>query len=346
MSRPTPDSPLAGLPVAMIDTETTGIDFAAGVHVVSIAVVHLELGTDEEPRVVCDLKVRPPVSIPAEASAVHGITDADVADAPSWAEVRSELVPHLVGRVTAAFNAPYDYRVIAQEQARAGRPPLRWPWLDPLVWAKVVDRYEKGKRLVDVARRRGFMVDAHGAAADAMTAALLMSALLRDGWRKPLGPCHIPRHLRTLEELVLWQRGEALAQELDFARWAARQQRDVSEFPWHQLEGLEPPSMPAAHVPTATCDSCGADILWAVTSAGKRVPLDPQQIDVIAESDAGGAPEVCGRGGGAWVIGYQGAVLVKGYAVPADVRPDLPRRTVRRTHFATCPHADKHRRAA
>jgi hypothetical protein len=66
------------------------------------------------------------------------------------------------------------------------------------------------------------------------------------------------------------------------------------------------------------CRSCGAEIEWAVTPKGRRIPLDPgTRDDGNIQVDAWGT---------AWVVGaWQGD---------------------RVSHFATCPHHDKHRRRA
>lgn len=346
MSRPALETPLAGLPVAMIDTETTGLDFVAGVHVVSLAIVHMTIGSDAEPEVVLHAKVRPPVPIPAEASKVHGITDADVQDAPTWADLRPSLVPHLVGRIPAAFNAPYDYRVIAQEQARVGRHPLAWPWLDVAVPANVVDKFEKGKRLVDVARRRGFVSDAHGAAADAMLAALLLPKLLDEGRNHRRIEQRTPR-FTTLGLYLDWQRASALAREVDLVAYFAKQgRRDPVDCPWHELEGIAAPTARAPEPDTQRCRSCGAPIIWAVTASGKQMPLDPGFLDVVPLSDSNGDPEITGRGSRhRYLVGFDiDARSVSGHALPPDVRPELPRVKVRQSHFASCPNADKHRK--
>ncbi len=61
----------------------------------------------------------------------------------------------------------------------------------------------------------------------------------------------------------------------------------------------------------AQCSSCGADILWAVTPTGNRMPLDPEPSKRV----------VLGR--------KTGQAHVMDTYVP---------------HFSTCPDADEHRR--
>jgi hypothetical protein len=67
-----------------------------------------------------------------------------------------------------------------------------------------------------------------------------------------------------------------------------------------------------------TCTSCGAEIEWAVTAAGKRIPLD-----------VGDTPD------GNLVLLEDGRAIHRSPATTG---------TPRRAHFATCPHARRHRR--
>ena len=59
--------------------------------------------------------------IPAEASAVHGITDADVADCPTFAQVARSLYAWLEGCDIAGFNSNrFDVPMLVEEFLRAG----------------------------------------------------------------------------------------------------------------------------------------------------------------------------------------------------------------------------------
>jgi len=84
---------------------------------------------------------------------------------------------------------------------------------------------------------------------------------------------------------------------------------------------------------SATCATCGAPIIWAVTASGTRMPLDAtpdlERGNVRLFSTGQGEPDV------AYV-----------YATPADARkawiPGSKSGWV--PHFATCPDADMFRR--
>jgi DNA polymerase III epsilon subunit-like protein len=64
-------------PIAIIDFETTGL-IAGADRVVEVSVVRVDPG--EEPRLVLDTLINPQRHV--SATEIHGITDADVADAP------------------------------------------------------------------------------------------------------------------------------------------------------------------------------------------------------------------------------------------------------------------------
>lgn len=99
----------------VLDTETTGLGDDA--EVVEISVI------DAGGQVLLDTLVRPTGPIPAEASAIHGITDAEVAIAPTWAEIHEQLSELVAGRLVIAYGADFDMRLIEQTAARHG---LEW----------------------------------------------------------------------------------------------------------------------------------------------------------------------------------------------------------------------------
>ena len=76
--------------VVYLDTETTG--FGPRAEIVDIGVV------DAGGEVIFESLVRPERSIPREVIAIHGITDADVRDAPRWDELYDHLAPVLKDR--------------------------------------------------------------------------------------------------------------------------------------------------------------------------------------------------------------------------------------------------------
>lgn len=95
---------------AILDTETTGLDDQA--EIVEVAVVACSGET------LLQTLVKPTRPIPPEVTEIHGITDAMVADAPSWLEVQAQLLQILEGRQLVIWHADYDLRLIEQS-ARA-----------------------------------------------------------------------------------------------------------------------------------------------------------------------------------------------------------------------------------
>jgi DNA polymerase-3 subunit epsilon len=95
-----------------LDTETTGLDERAEVVEVSIV--------DIRGSVVFDSLIRPFCPIPPDATAVHGITDTDVAQAPTFADVLLRLSFLLCRRPLCIYNADYDMRVMRQSAKAHG----------------------------------------------------------------------------------------------------------------------------------------------------------------------------------------------------------------------------------
>lgn len=74
-------------------------------------------------RTLLDTLVNPGCPITETATAIHGITDVDVADAPTWDKVLPRLKRITKGRQVLAYNADYDQSVILADTTRAGRKP-------------------------------------------------------------------------------------------------------------------------------------------------------------------------------------------------------------------------------
>jgi DNA polymerase III subunit epsilon len=105
---------LADRPI-YLDTETTGLDNRA--EIVEIAI----LDWDGSPLLYSLVKPRSP--IPAMVTRIHGITDAHVVDAPSWADLWPHVQSTLQGRTIGIYNADFDLRMMAQSNQLA-----RLPW--------------------------------------------------------------------------------------------------------------------------------------------------------------------------------------------------------------------------
>ncbi|GAB3263278.1 3'-5' exonuclease [Arthrobacter pigmenti] len=171
------------LPRAAFDLETTGRDpHQARIVTASIVVV------DGGGSVIAthEWLARPDVEIPAEATAVHGISNRHAQRSGMAPErVAAQVSTVLAGLFDAgtpvmAFNAPYDFTVLNAECARYGViPPQASPVIDPFVLNKEVHRFRKGKRTL-VALCEEYVVDltdAHTSAADALATIRLADCL-------------------------------------------------------------------------------------------------------------------------------------------------------------------------
>lgn len=108
-----------GAPLVVFDLETTGPDRITD-RIVEVAALKVSASGELS---VFETRVNPGVKIPREATAVHGITDADVAEAPSFAEVAPRLVEFLEGCDLAGYNLRgFDIPLLARELERAKAP--------------------------------------------------------------------------------------------------------------------------------------------------------------------------------------------------------------------------------
>lgn len=104
----------------MIDCETTGTDPLQD-RIVSVGVVLVDLGRDDEHRApTLKFTVNPGVSIPAEATAIHAITDDDVEDLDSFGEVAAQLTDFIADRPLVGFNVSFHKRFLNAELKRHG----------------------------------------------------------------------------------------------------------------------------------------------------------------------------------------------------------------------------------
>jgi DNA polymerase III epsilon subunit-like protein len=159
--------PIDQTPVAILDFETTGLSPGRD-RVVEVAVVRVEPG--REPQLVLDSLVNPRRRM--ACTEIHGITDADVADAPEFGEIADDVLAAIGGCALAAYNVYFDMKFLTHELERAGRdgtaPHFCLMYLRPML--------ELGPRctLGDACQEHGIsMGDQHHAAADAMPEAAL-----------------------------------------------------------------------------------------------------------------------------------------------------------------------------
>ncbi|HBJ59207.1 MAG TPA: DNA polymerase III subunit epsilon [Verrucomicrobia bacterium] len=104
-------------PLAIFDIESTGLNPRRD-RIVELAAIKVWPDGHEESR--CWL-LNPTVSIPAETSAIHGITDAIVKDCPTFAEKAKEIYDFFKDADLGGFNSDhYDIPCLEEELLRAG----------------------------------------------------------------------------------------------------------------------------------------------------------------------------------------------------------------------------------
>jgi len=167
---------LRGTTFVVLDLETTGLSRTRD-RVVEAAAVRLRDGRILDSR--CWL-INPGRPIPAAATAVHGIRDADVRQAPAFAAVYPRIAAYIGDGVVVAHNAPFDAGFLVCEAVRGGGPVLTNTWLDSLALCRRLYPEAKRHNLESMARR--FRVKPrryHRAGDDADTLARVLAAVIR-----------------------------------------------------------------------------------------------------------------------------------------------------------------------
>lgn len=177
---------LSNLPIAVVDTETTGLSPSLGHRVVEVAVLRLEKGQEEGH---FSRLVNPGRAIDPGASRVNGIFDDDLVDAPPFAEILPELDQFLQGAVLVAHNAAFDAGFLGMEYFLAGQSipdheasqyRLDNPWLCTMLLARRFF-YFRRNNLGSIARELGVRTSrAHRALNDVYTTAGILKRMLVD----------------------------------------------------------------------------------------------------------------------------------------------------------------------
>jgi len=104
-------------PLVCFDLETTGIDVAKD-RIVQIALIRVE--PDGQRKTLSTL-VNPQRPIPPESTAVHGIKDEHVRNAPSFSQLRAEVEEFVEGADLAGYNmVRFDLPLLEAEVRREG----------------------------------------------------------------------------------------------------------------------------------------------------------------------------------------------------------------------------------
>lgn len=219
----------------VLDTETTGLEHETD------KVVELALVLFRPCEGILDRKswfINPGIPIPAEASAVHHLTDEDVAGCPDFETVMNE-VRGMTGRFDAyvAHNAAFDFGFVPAE----GKPVLCTRRMAMRLWPKLTNTKNQFFRYhlkLDCSEVKGMA--AHRAEADAIVTAKLFGRLLeRIEEYKPevdslealekfssdpllIHTCHLKKHKGKP-----WS--EVATSDPSYLRWMLREMTDMDD---------------------------------------------------------------------------------------------------------------------
>ena len=99
----------------IVDVETTGFGDA---EICELAVI------DQTGRTLISTLIKPAIAIPKEATDIHGITDRDVVNAPTFAEIHPMLFRWTLDENLCAYSLDFDLRMLRQSCDLAALPRL------------------------------------------------------------------------------------------------------------------------------------------------------------------------------------------------------------------------------
>ncbi|AMO19126.1 3'-5' exonuclease [Flavobacterium columnare] len=104
-------------PICFFDLETTGTDISKD-RIVEISIIKVFPNGNKESKTWL---VNPTIPIPLQAAAIHGISDAKVANEPTFAELANQVHNMIKDSDLAGFNSDrFDIPLLAEELLRAG----------------------------------------------------------------------------------------------------------------------------------------------------------------------------------------------------------------------------------
>jgi len=168
---------LRDLTYVVFDTETTGLDPAAGDEVIQLGAIRVVKGRlllDE----TIDQLIDPQRSVPASSVAIHGIAPELLLGQPTILEILPLFQTFAEGAVLVAHNAAFDLRFLNLHQTRTGIV-FRQPVLDTLLLSSIVHPTLGSHSLDAIAERLDIpIVGRHTALGDAIVTAEVLLKLI------------------------------------------------------------------------------------------------------------------------------------------------------------------------
>ncbi|MBE6189707.1 MAG: 3'-5' exonuclease [Alistipes sp.] len=162
-------------PIVFFDLETTGVDTSKD-RIVEISMIKVMPDGSKD---VKTRRVNPEMPIPAEATAVHGITDEDVKNEPTFRQLAKSLAQFIQGCDFGGFNSNrFDLPLLVEEFLRVGVDVD----LKRRKFVDVQTIFHKKEQRTLVAAYKFYcdkdLTDAHSAAADTMATYEVLCAQL------------------------------------------------------------------------------------------------------------------------------------------------------------------------
>ena len=159
-----------------IDVETANNNIAS---ICQVGLVRFIAGktTNEQASIL----VNPSGSFDPHNVNIHGITECDVADAPTFDQAYEEIVWYMSGAICVS-HTNFDRRAIENAIARYGLAPIQCEWLDSLMVARMVWKQRSRYDLKSLCRMIGHQFRHHDALEDAKACGyVLLAAVEQSG---------------------------------------------------------------------------------------------------------------------------------------------------------------------
>jgi DNA polymerase-3 subunit epsilon len=249
-------------PIIFLDIEATGTDTTRD-RIVEIALIKIHPDERREEKV---LRMNPGIKISAEVIAIHGISNEDIAQAPSFKELSMQLFEFMEDCDFGGFGiARFDIPMLIEEFKRCNLP---FPKGEPAVLDGLTIFHRKEPRDLTAAYQfycQKTLVGAHGARADALASQEVLFAQVKRY-------IDLPQHATGLHEFCnkqnerfvdsrgkfLWKDGEAamnfgkykgellrklVKEQRDYLEWIINEgkfSQDVVDICWKALRGEFP----------------------------------------------------------------------------------------------------------
>lgn len=175
---------LKGQEFFILDTEATGLYDA---EIVEIAIL------SSKNECLLDTYVKPTIPVPSEATAIHGIADKDLTDAPLWKDILPKVLEIIGGNRVVVYNVAFDKNMLMQTTKKALLAPIEWEkrvsWFcamtafaeDYGAWNAHYKSYRWQSLSVAMSYiNKPFINDAHSAIGDCMATLDVTNYLLRE----------------------------------------------------------------------------------------------------------------------------------------------------------------------